>query len=159
FPAGPIGTVNMSVEAIHVTVDNGEISLIATGTASAVFTTSPFTFSNRFHIAPTFNMAPSTLLEILPGVQPSLSIPGLVGSFIQDLAPLLSASLVNLAIRPVGSLLNKLVADQVVTRLGLTSLPSGSMLSVRQLTAESQNITIVPVLGAFGTVLSDFQPS
>jgi hypothetical protein len=55
-------------------------------------------------------------------------------------------------------LLNTLIVKRVATVLGLAVLPSGSVLSVRALTASEEGLTIFPVLGAFGTVLSGFQP-
>jgi hypothetical protein len=42
--------------------------------------------------------------------------------------------------------------------LGLSTLPSGAVLSIRQVTVDEQEASITPVLGAFGTVLSDFKP-
>jgi hypothetical protein len=162
FPAGPAGTLTFSVTDLRIVVGSGTVSLFASGTASGASfpfpTTSPFTFINTFHIAPAFSMAPSTVLEALTGTVPVLSMPGLVGSIVQNLSPLLSSSLIGRAVQPMMSLLNTRIAKRVATVLGLPALPSGSVLSIRELTASEEGLTITPVLGAFGTVLSDFQP-
>src|SRR5262249_8497232 len=93
------------------------------------------------------------------GVPPTLSIPGLAGTFVSTIAPLISSSLVTQGLDPVAALLNKLIATQVANTLGLPSLPSGSSLAIREVRLEGDQLNVMPVLGAFGTILSDFQPS
>lgn len=144
---------------LEVSVTNGDISLSANGTVTAAGMTSTFIFSTAFHLVPTFTMAPSLLIEALAGLPPTLSVPGLLGSTIDVVGTLLSSHLTEAAINPVASLVNDLVSRQVIEKLGLDVLPSGSILSIRELTATADGIKIVPALGAFGTVLSDFQPS
>jgi hypothetical protein len=94
FSAGPVGTVTFSITDLRVDVGSGTVSLFAAGTVSGASfpfqTTSPFTFSNTLHIAPAFSMAPSTAVEALTGTVPVLSMPGLVGSIVQTLVPLLT---------------------------------------------------------------------
>jgi hypothetical protein len=162
FPAAQVGTLTFSITDLRILVGSGTVSLFASGTASgAPFpfpTTSPFTMSNTLHIAPAFSMAPSTVVEALAGTVPVLSMPGFVGSIVQDLLPLLSSSLVDRAVEPMMSLLNTRILKRVATVLGLPALPSGSVLSIRELVASDEGLTITPVLGAFGTVLSDFLP-
>jgi hypothetical protein len=162
FPAGPVGSLTFSVTDLRIVVGSGTVSLYGSGTASGASfpfpTTSPFTFANTLHIAPAFSMAPSTVVEALSGTVPVLSMPGLVGSIVQSLSPLLSSSLIDRAVQPMMSLLNARIAKRVATVLGLPALPSGSVLSIRELSASDEGLTITPVLGAFGSVLSDFQP-
>jgi len=166
FPAGPAGTVTVSVTALQVTISGGNVSLTASGTASvpaappfSFAQTSPFTFAQTLHIAPAFGIAPGVILELLPGTAPVFSVSGLVGTVVQNIAPLLSSSLLAATAQPLMALLNKLVAGRVATVLGLPALPSGSVLSIRELTTDNDSLTITPVLGAFGTALSTFQPS
>ena len=97
----------------------GELCLSASGTATfGPGATSPFTFTNMFHLVPSFSMAPSMLLETLSGVPPTLSIPGLSGTLVSTIAPLISSSLVTQAVEPVAALMNKLIATQVAKSLG-----------------------------------------
>jgi hypothetical protein len=159
FPVGPAVTVGIIVSDLQFTVNDGEISLTATGTATAAGTNSPFTFSNTFHLVPSFGMAPSGLVEILSGVPPSLTVSGLMGTVVHALAPLVASSLSDQAIKPVASLLNRTIGDLVASELGLPSTPFGSVLSIRQLTVGANGITVVPALGAFGATLSAFEPS
>jgi hypothetical protein len=159
FPTGLVGTIDVAVNTLQFVINKGDVSLSASGTATGAGTTSTFTFSNSFHIVPSFSMAPSVLLEILSGVPPTLSIPGLIGTVVSTIAPLISERLVTLAVQPVAALLNQLIATQVASSLGLPSLPSGSVLAIRVLAADDATLTVTPVLGAFGTILSDFQPS
>ena len=162
FPAGPAGNLTFSITDLRIVVNSGGVSLYASGTATGASfpfpTSSPFTFIDTLHLAPTFSMAPSTVVEALTGTIPVLSMPGLVGSIVQTLMPLLSASLIDRAVQPMMSLLNAEVTKRVAAVLGLSALPSGSVLSIRELAATEDGLTITPVLGAFGTVLSDFQP-
>jgi hypothetical protein len=163
FPAGPVGNIHVSVTNLSVVMSSGNISLTATGTASGLsfpFTTSsPLAYTSTLHIAPTFDMAPSVIVEALTGTTPVLSIPGLIGDFVQTITPLLSSSLLDRAVKPIVSFLNTEIAKRVVAALGLSALPSGSVLSIRELTADNDTLTVTPVLGAFGTVLSAFQPA
>ncbi len=168
FPAGPVGTISLSVNDLQVVVSNGEVSLSASGTAatagSSMWTllpgqTSPFTFALRLHFVPTFSMTPNVMLEVLPETIPVISVPGLVGSVLQSVGAMLATRLIDLAAKPLATLFNQVILKRVTSSLGLSDLPSGAVLSVRQLTAENDHITVVPVLAAFGTVLSDFQPS
>ena len=158
YSAGAIGAVNIAVTTLQFVVASGTVSISASGTASAVGMSSPFTFSDGVHISPMFCMAPSLILEVALGASPSLTMPGIVGSLVQELRAFLSSNLLGITVQPLGTLLNKMVATLVSTALGLRLLPSGSVLSVRQLTMEANKITITPVLAAFGKVLSDFQP-
>jgi hypothetical protein len=158
-PAGPIGTLNLAVTALQVTVENGEISLSASGTATFAGTTSTFTFANRFHLVPTFSMDPSALVEVLSGVPPTFTMSGLVGSIVQTVSPLVASTLMDSAVRPVSALLSEMIASRTATSLGLPALPSGSVLSICGLTVDGGTLKVIPALGAFGTVLSDFQPS
>jgi hypothetical protein len=159
FPVGPLGTIDIAVNTLQFVINKGDVSLSASGTASAAGATSPFTFTNTFHVVPSFSMAPSVLLEILSGVPPTLSVSGLIGTVVSTIAPLVSSSLITQAVEPLAALLNKLISTQVARSLGLPSLPSGSVLAIRGLTADGETLTITPALGAFGTILSDFQPS
>jgi hypothetical protein len=159
FPVGPAVTAGITVSDLQFTVNDGEISLTATGTATAAGTNSPFTFSNTFHLVPSFGMAPSGLVEILSGVPPSLTVSGLMGTVVHALAPLVASSLSDQAIKPLASLLNRTIGDLVASALGLPSIPFGSVLSIRQLTVGANGITVVPALGAFGATLSAFEPS
>jgi hypothetical protein len=164
FPAGGVGSVSITVNMLQILMRNGAVSLSASGTASLgggfpLFSTTPFTFTNTLHVAPTFNMSPSVVVEALAGTIPVLSMPGLVGTVLGTIAPLLSSSLLDRAVQPLVSLLNNLIINRVTTNLGLPALPSGAVLSVRELSADNDSITLTPVLGAFGTVLSGFQPS
>jgi hypothetical protein len=52
FPAGAVGTIDIAVNTLQFMISKGDVSLSASGTASAAGTTSPFTFANRFHIVP-----------------------------------------------------------------------------------------------------------
>ena len=165
FAADPLGTVNISIANLQVVVNDGSVSLSAEGTASAAgalpFQTaqsSPFTFAQTLHIAAAFSMTPGNVIEVSPVTAPTLTMPGLIGSVVQALTPLLSSRLFDMASRPIASVLNNLIVSRVAASLGLTALPSGAVLSVRQLVADGASIQIMPVLGAFGTVLSDFQP-
>jgi len=162
FPAGPVGTLTFSITDLRIVVASGTVSLSASGTATgATFpfpTTSPFALNHTLHVAPSFTMAPSIVIEALPGTAPVLSMPGLVGSIVQSLVQLLSSSLIDRAVQPMVSLLNTIIAKRVAIVLGLPALPSGSVLSVRELQANDEGLTITPALGAFGTLLSDFQP-
>jgi hypothetical protein len=159
FPVGPAVTVGITVSDLQFTVNDGEISLTATGTATAAGTNSPFTFSNTFHLVPSFGMTPSGLVEILSGVPPSLAVSGLMGTVVHALAPLVASSLSDQAIKPLASLLNRTIGDLIASALGLPSIPFGSVLSIRQLTVGANGITVVPALGAFGATLSAFEPS
>ena len=163
FPAGPLGNIQVSITDLRVAMSSGNISLTAKGTASGASfpfaNSSPLTYTSTVHIAPTFTMTPSVIVEALTGTTPVLSIPGLVGDFLQEITPLLSSSLLDRAIQPMVALLNAAISKRVAAALGLSALPSGSVLSVRELAADNDTLTITPVLGAFGTVLSGFQPS
>lgn len=164
FPAGGVGTVSISVNALELLMKNGAVSLSASGTASLSgllpsLSTTPFMFANTIHIAPTFSMSPSAIVEALSGTIPVLTMPGLVGAVVGTITPLLSSSLHDQTVQPLVSLLNKLIVNQVLANLGLAVLPSGAVLSVRELSADDDSIKLTPVLGAFGTVLSAFQPS
>jgi hypothetical protein len=104
-------------------------------------------------------MSPSTILEALPGTVPVLTMSGLVGAVVGMITPLLASSLADRAVQPLVGLLNRMIMKRVAATLGLTELPAGVVLSVRELAADNDTITLTPVLGAFGTILSDFQPA
>src|SRR5262245_19286399 len=56
FSAGLIGTIDIAVNTLQFVITAGNVSLSASGTASAAGTTSPFTFANTFQIVPSFSM-------------------------------------------------------------------------------------------------------
>jgi hypothetical protein len=145
-------------------MNGGTISLTASGTASLAgglpaFSSTPFTFSSALHVAPTFTMTPSTILEALPGTVPVLTMSGLVGAVVGSITSLLAESLADPAVQPLVALLNTMIMKRVAANLGLTELPPGVVLSVRELSADNDSITLTPVLGAFGTILTDFRPA
>ena len=164
FAAGASGTVSISVNGLSVLMNGGTISLTASGSASLAggfpaFSSTPFTFSSALHVAPTFTMTPSTILEALPGTVPVLTMSGLVGAVVGSITSLLAESLADRAVQPLVALLNTMIMKRVAANLGLTELPPGAVLSVRELSADNDSITLTPVLGAFGTILTDFQPA
>ena len=89
----------------------------------------------------------------------AIVVSGLMGTVVNAVAPLLASSLADQAIKPLATLLNRAIGDLVASALGLPSIPSGSVLSIRQLTADGNGVTVVPALGAFGATLSAFEPS
>ena len=159
YPGGSLGTIGITVSALEFSIANGALSLGANGTASAVGMTSPFSFSRTLHLAPTFGMARSTVLDATSGDTANLSMPGIVGAAIQLLSNFLSSNLLDRTLVPLRTLLNRIIVNQVAATLGLRALPSGSVVSVRELAIDNEMFTITPALAAFGTVLSDFQPS
>jgi hypothetical protein len=156
---GPAGTATISVTQLQFAVDNTTVSVSAGGTISAIGMTSPFTFSGGLHISPSFSMSPSEIFTIATANPPVLVMPGIVGAMVQGVSGFISSNLLAATLQPLNGLLNKLIVRGVATALGLRSLPSGVVLSVRQLSADAGEITIEPALAAFGKVLSSFQPS
>jgi hypothetical protein len=157
YPGGLFGSINRSVTGLGFFINNGAFSISAIGTAAGVTISSPFTFSAVFQVAPTFGMAPSTVLE-LSGDVATLTMPGVAGTLISDLTSFLSPRLRSLTLPPLSTRLNKLIVDQVAASLGLRALPSGSVLSVRQVDMDGNGNTMTPALATFGRVLSNFQP-
>jgi hypothetical protein len=153
------GGISFSVTTLQFTVTNGAIGLAVGGNASGMGANSTFTFQSTVQIAPSYSMSPSKILEISPSTTPKLSMPGFVGSILQALAPMISNVVDTAALQQLGLILNNFIANQVASSLGLSALPSGSVLSIRQLQADANGLSLTPVLGAFGTVLSDFQPA
>jgi hypothetical protein len=83
----------------------------------------------------------------------------MVGSIVKDLTGFVSSNLLSSTIQPLIAVLNKLIVAQVAAALGLDALPSGAVLSVRQVSPGTGNILLEPSLAAFGTILSNFQPA
>src|SRR5262249_38591034 len=156
---GSSGGITFSVTTLHFTIANGTIGLSASGNASGMGVNSTFTFQSTVQIAPSYSMSPSKILEISPSISPKLSMPGLIGSILQAFAPAVSNFVDTAALQQLGVILNNFIAKQVASNLGLSVLPSGSVLSVRQLQADANGLSVTPVLCAFGTVLSEFQPA
>jgi hypothetical protein len=119
---------------------------------------STFTFQSTVQMAPSYSMSPNRILEISPSTSPKLSMPGFAGSLLQVLTPMVSNFVDNAALQQMRLVINNFIAEQVASSLGLSVLPSGSVLSVRQLQPDANGLSVTPVLGAFGTILSDFQP-
>ena len=153
------GGISFSVTTLQFTVANGTIGLAAGGNASGMGVNSTFAFQSTVQIAPSYSMSLSRILEISPSTSPRLSMSGFVGSVLQALAPTISNVVDTAALQQLGLFLNNFIAKQVASSLGLSVLPSGSVLSIRQLQADANGLSVTPVLGAFGTVLSDFQPA
>jgi hypothetical protein len=151
--------INITVTALQFTVTNAIVALNATGNASGLGLSSSFTFQSSVQIAPSYDMAPSSILAISPSTSPKLVMSGMAGSVVQALASTFSGYLDSTVLQQLRTFLNNFITNQVASSLGLSALPSGSVLSVRELTAGADGITVTPVLGAFGTVLSDFQPA
>lgn len=156
---GQSGTISFSVTTLQFTVANGAIGLTAGGNASGLGVNSTFTFQSTVQIAPSFSMSPSKILDITPSTSPKLSMPGFVGSLLQTFAPTVSNIVDTTVLPQLGLILNNFIAKQVASSLGLSVLPSGAVLSIRQLQADAKGLSVTPVLGAFGTVLSEFQPA
>jgi hypothetical protein len=156
---GSLGGISFSVTTLQFTVANGAIGLAAGGNASGLGANSTFTFQSTVQIAPSYSMSPSEILEISPSTSPKLTMSGQVGSILQALASTISNIVDTSALQQLGVILNNVIANQVASGLGLSALPSGCVLSVRQLQADAAGLSVTPVLGAFGTVLSDFQPA
>jgi hypothetical protein len=153
------GGISFSVTTLQFTVANDAIGLAASGTASGMGVNSTFTFQCTVQIAPSYSMSPSKILEISPSTSPKLSMSGLAGSLLQTFATTISNMVDTAALQQLGLILNNFIANQVASSLGLSVLPSGSVLSIRQLQVDANGLSVTPVLGAFGTALSDFQPA
>jgi hypothetical protein len=137
YSAGLLGSINLAVTGLAFEVANGLISVSAVGTVAGATISSPFAFSASFHIAPTFGMAPNGILEV-SGAAATLSVPGLVGALINELQTFLSPRLLSMTLPALNTCLNKLAVDGVAAALGLNALPSGSVLSVRQVTIDAK---------------------
>jgi len=153
------GGISFSVTTLQFTVANGAIGLAATGNASGLGVNSTFSFQSTAQIAPSYSMSPSKILEISPSTSPKLSMTGLAGSIMQAFASTISNVLDTAVFQQLGLILNNFITKQVASSLGLSILPSGSVLSIRRLQGGANGLSVAPVLGAFGTVLSDFQPT
>ena len=154
-----VGVIKIAVAELKFGTDTGAMIFSASGTASALGISSGFELEGNLHVAPSFEMAPSALLEISAADPPSLTMSGMVGAVVQDVSNFLSANLIAPIIQPVTTLLNAAILKEVSAALGLSVLPSGTVVSIRQLTLDADNITLAPSLAGFGTRLSDFQPS
>lgn len=159
IPVEAAGNVGIAITALDFVIDNGTVSLTASGTASALSATSPFTFSAAVHIAPVFTMTPSTIFDVSMVGVPTLTMSGFAGSIVQLLAPFVSTSLSGQIVQQLDNVLSTFVGARVAESLGSSAIPAGSVLSVRELTIDAAQITITPVLGAFGTILSTFKPA
>ena len=152
FPAGLAGTLTFSITNLRIAVGSGTVSLSAAGTASGASfpfpTTSPFTFDNTIHIAPAFGMAPSTVVKALSGAAGILSMPGIVGSMVQTLAPLLSASLVDRAVAPMMALLNAQIPlaqfQDSLVKNGFTTPGDLTIIAVAEGVSRTAVLRIVP---------------
>lgn len=156
--AAPIGAIQIQVSRLDWSAVGGMLLVTVTGTTTAPFMSSPFTLQANFHIAPSFAMTPSLALEVALVAPPRLDMTGMIGGLSATIADFLSANLLAPLTRPVASALNTTILKQTATNLGLAAVPSGSVLSVRQLTLDNMTLTVWPALAAFGTVLSNFQP-
>jgi len=151
--------VSFSVTMLQFTTDDDVLNLAASGSATGMAINSTFAFQCAIQVAPSYSMSPSRILEISPSASPKLSMPGLVASGLAGLTSFIANLVDTAALQPLGVILNNFVTKQIASSLGLSVLPSGSVLSVRQLKATAKGLSVTPVLGAFGTVLSDFQPA
>ena len=160
--AAPIGNLDVEVGVLAATLLAGEIHLRATGTATARGAGGAVSapFSLELPLAVVLPVTPDLdhAIELRRTGSPSLTASGALGALLTSLAPLVGGFVADAALPGLRQAIDDAVPRAVAATFGLVDLPRGSVVSLRRVEVTPGALTIAAALGAFGSVLSTFEP-
>jgi hypothetical protein len=158
--AAPIGSLDVEVSALAATLLAGEIHLRATGTATARGGAVSAPFMLELPLAVALPVTPDLdhTIELRSTGSPSLTASGALGALMTPLAPLVGGFVTDAALPGLRQAIDDAVPRAVAATFGLVELPPGSVVSLRRVEVAPGALTIAAALGAFGNVLSTFEP-
>jgi hypothetical protein len=161
--AAPIGSFDVEVSALAASLLVGEIHLHATGTATAGggaggAVSAPFSLELPLAVALPVTPDLDHTIELRRTGSPTLTASGALGALLTPLAPLVGGFVADAALPGLRRAIDDAVPRAVAATFGLVDLPPGSVVSLRRVEVAPQALTIAAALGAFGNVLSTFEP-
>jgi hypothetical protein len=118
----------------------------------------PFAASGKLRLMPSAAAATADAFDMVSVSDLSLELPGILGSFVGAILPMIRGTLSEQIPKYVRPVLSKAFARAVTQALMLPELPEGVTVSTRRLVIEAEGIALQPALGALGTSLSAFTP-
>lgn len=157
------GTLEVTATSIAAALGPDTITLSAVGTVSLVAVIgqaqmSPFSASVSMGFVP--STTPAAIVPIEPKKlgTPDVQVGGPLALLGAALNVALGFGLWDMILNQVRDIAREEVTQATAQALSLLHLPPDLTLSVRSLSIDPSGITFQPTLGAFGTVLSSYQP-
>jgi hypothetical protein len=167
---GFLGRLQAVVTAPTITFTTGAVRVDLTGTVTRASggagaflnlpSSMPFAAGIALSLAPGTDPYGRELVAVtLAGQNPIvLNLPG-TQVIVDTILPLVTPFVGEQIRTSLSASINQLVPAAIERGLALASLPPATQLSLRSVAISEAGITIQPVLGAFGTLLSTFQPT
>jgi len=167
---GVLGRLQATITAPALTFTAGAVRVAVTGTVTrapgspgallGIPSSIPFSASIALTLAPATDPYRTDIVSVaLAGQNPiSLELPG-VQQIVETILPLVAPFVADQIRTSLAGWINELVPGAIARGLALASLPASTQVSLRSLTVSEAGITVQPVLGAAGPLLSTFQPT
>jgi hypothetical protein len=156
------GTLEVTATSIAAALGPGSITLSGVGTVSRMgMGAEASTFSASVSIDLVPSTTPAGIMPIEPKKlgNPELRIGGplaILGAFA---GVILGSGLWDVILNQVREIARDQMAEATARALSLAKLPPDTTLSLRSVSITPSGITFQPMLGAFGTTLSTYQPT
>jgi hypothetical protein len=167
-PVGsPLSDLRVTVNAVDVALDQGTVTVIATGWIAGSVMQTPFpqtavSAAVTLAVAPSLSpLADDVVTVDLAGTNPVVvqTSSAFLGAVAGIVITLLSRFIGDLVRAQVKDVLHELVPPAIARGLALAQLPPATTVSLRALTVDASGIGFEPAIGAIGTALSTFTPA
>lgn len=158
------GTVEVTATSIAAALSANTITLTGVGTLSIITgggasQTSPFSASVSVGLVPSTTPAAIMPLELKKLGNPEVRIGGPLAMFGAMINAALGFGLWDVILNQMREIARDEVHEATARALSLAKLPPDTTLSLRSVTVNNSGITFQPMIGAFGTALSTYQPT
>jgi hypothetical protein len=157
-------SAEITLAQLDATLAAGRVHLAAAGTARVsglpLMGSLSAPFSLDVPLALALPQTPDTdqVCDILTRGTPQLDIGGPLGPILTAALPLLLNHVGGQALPRLRAALNEYLPFAIAAPFGLRALPAGAVPSVRRFEITPTEITLAATIGAFGDLLSTFQP-
>jgi len=153
---------DLSVTAVEAALTDGGIVARASGQveirALGVVDRGPFSASGTLRVVPTAAPGVLDLVDLVTVSDVQVQLPGIAGTFVDTILPLIRGMLSNLLIDQLRAVLRAELPTAINGAFVLAGLPPDVVVSIRRLSITASAIEFQPALGALGTTLSTFTP-
>jgi hypothetical protein len=155
------GRVDITVSSLSLTLLSGAIDIIASGTANVTgpmlgSILAPFKLELPVSLGLPHTPDPENGCDVMMQGSPSLTVSGTLGGILNPLAQFFVDFVGGQAVPVFREAINGAIPSAVAAIYGLDSPPQHSIVSLRRFEVTPAGVTIAPVIGAFGDVLSTF---
>jgi hypothetical protein len=160
---GADATADVTLATLDAALYPDRIRIVGSGTARANgplvgSLSAPFTLEVPITLGLPLTPDTDRVCDVVVRGTPNLTVGGTLGSMLTPIMPLLINFVAAASLPRLRDALNAQIPRAVAALFGLEQVPPHSVVTLREFTVTPSEIGIGAAIGAFGNVLSTFQP-